>query len=157
MDETLNTPLLDEAAMTDLAAAMSPMVSAPLIVFLEGDLGAGKTTFVRAFIRSLGYTGRVKSPTYGLLEIYPLEQFDVIHLDLYRIAESGELEFLGLDDLHGPDSVFMVEWPDRGVAHLPQPDLTICFKHSGDGRFLHFQPHNDRSRSLVTSLAGYLQ
>jgi tRNA threonylcarbamoyladenosine biosynthesis protein TsaE len=153
----VKTGRLNEAEMNRLAAAMAAKVEPPLIVYLEGELGAGKTSFTRAFIRSLGYTGSVKSPTYGLLEKYPLDRFDIVHLDLYRIAQSGELEFLGIEDLCGGRAVFMIEWPDRGGKRLPPPDLRIRFKHRGDARSLHFLPQNSRSAALCRKLSEYFQ
>ncbi len=86
----------------------------PLIIWLEGDLGAGKTTFARGLIQALGYTGRVKSPTYGLLEHYQLETLQVLHMDLYRISDPGELEFLGVEDLLDERTILLIEWPDKG-------------------------------------------
>ena len=127
MTKVLETPVLDETAMAELAGELAERLRAPMVVFLEGDLGAGKTTFTRAVLRSLGYRGAVKSPTYGILEQYPLKHFELVHLDLYRIIETGELEFLGLDDLHHSHAVFMIEWPERGASRLPASDLTIQF------------------------------
>jgi tRNA threonylcarbamoyladenosine biosynthesis protein TsaE len=143
--------------MAGLAAAMAEAAEAPLVVYLEGDLGAGKTTFARAFIRSQGYAGNIKSPTYGLLEKYPLDRFDVVHLDLYRIVKPGELEFLGIEDLCDERAVFMIEWPDRGDGFLPQADLEIRFEHDRDTRLLVFQAKNDKAGRLCRKLAGYFK
>ena len=128
-----------------------------MIVFLEGDLGAGKTTFTRAVLRRLGYRGAVKSPTYGILEQYPLEHFELIHLDLYRIVETGELEFLGLDELHHSHAVFMIEWPERGASRLPAPDLTIRFSHQDDQRQLSFYCHSSEAVNLCENLSIFVQ
>lgn len=129
---------LDEAEMTAMAARLAANIAAPLVIYLHGDLGAGKTTFARAFIQSLGYGGRVKSPTYGLLERYTTTDADLVHLDLYRIREPGELEFLGLDDLQTPRSIFLVEWPQQGTGFLPPADLEIYFRHKYPVRELEF-------------------
>ena len=144
---------MDEATMTAVAGNLARLIQPPMVIYLSGDLGAGKTTFTRALIHALGYTGRVKSPTYGLLEIYPLQGLQIVHLDLYRIAESGELEFLGIEDHFDAKSILMVEWPERGRQHLPGPDLTICFKHNGDVRLVHFEPHNAETRDLCLALS----
>lgn len=143
--------------MTSLAAAMAKLVRPPLVIYLEGDLGAGKTTFTRALIQALGYAGRVKSPTYGLLEKYPLEHCSVLHLDLYRIAETGELEFLGIEDLYDGQTILMVEWPDRGGKLLPTADLTIRFTHDDDARVLEFIPSNEESTKLCLEISQYFQ
>jgi tRNA threonylcarbamoyladenosine biosynthesis protein TsaE len=99
-------------------------------------LGSGKTTFARALIRALGYNGRVKSPTYGLLEYYPLEQMQVLHLDLYRIGDADELEFLGLADLFDENTIVLVEWPEKSGRWLPEPDFVFDFSYTDSGRDL---------------------
>ncbi|MFT5139177.1 MAG: tRNA threonylcarbamoyladenosine biosynthesis protein TsaE [Lysobacterales bacterium] len=149
--------LLDEPAMCALAAEFAANLRPPLIVYLYGDLGAGKTTFVRAVLRQLGYEGRVKSPTYGLLECYLLEHLQIVHIDLYRISHPGELEFLGLDEFHLPQSVFMIEWPERGAQLLPKPDLSIEFSHASEARELIFTFHNSTTSEMFNKLANYLQ
>jgi tRNA threonylcarbamoyladenosine biosynthesis protein TsaE len=151
----LATAAIDEAAMASLAAKLASLVEPPLVVYLEGDLGAGKTSFTRAFIRALGHQGSVKSPTYGLLEDYPLGHLHVVHLDLYRIEQPGELEFLGLEDLCDDRSVFMVEWPGRGEGHLPQADLVIRFRHVDDSRILEFEAVHSAAIPLLQRLAAH--
>ena len=97
------------------------------VIFLQGDLGAGKTTLARGFLKGLGYTGRVKSPTYTLIETYEIDQQTVLHIDLYRIQHPRELDNLGLQDylMTGNNTVCLIEWPERALACLPSPDL-IC-------------------------------
>jgi len=103
------------------------------IVFLHGDLGAGKSTLARAWLRALGVTGAIRSPTYTLVEHYPLgERGMALHLDLYRIAAPGELEFLALDD--ADVRLWLVEWPDRGGDALPKADLDVWLELDDDGR-----------------------
>jgi tRNA threonylcarbamoyladenosine biosynthesis protein TsaE len=111
---------------------------APLVIWLQGDLGAGKTTFARGLIHALGYKGRVKSPTYGLLEQYDLGSLQVLHMDLYRISDPGELEFLGLEDLLDDQTVLLIEWPDKGGQWLPEPDFIFNFGYAHEGRDLHW-------------------
>ncbi|MCW8844651.1 MAG: tRNA (adenosine(37)-N6)-threonylcarbamoyltransferase complex ATPase subunit type 1 TsaE [Gammaproteobacteria bacterium] len=106
----------------------------PLCVALEGELGSGKTSWVRAMLQGLGYTGRVVSPTYTLLEPYSVGDFTVLHLDLYRLSDPGELEFLGLQDMVCPGTVICAEWPGRGRGVLPEPDLELAFSYQGEGR-----------------------
>lgn len=104
-------------------------------IYLQGPLGAGKTTFVRALLRALGFEGAVKSPTYTLLEVYPFDHLTIVHMDLYRLADPHELEFFGLDEyLHDPKTVLLVEWPGQGAGFLPKADLTIELSMEGEGR-----------------------
>lgn len=112
--------------MLALGEALSARLKAGDRVSLTGDLGAGKTTLVRGLLRGLGHVGRVKSPTYGLVESYPLPQAVVHHLDLYRLTDPEELEFIGLDELVTPDSLLLVEWPDRGAGVLPPANVLVA-------------------------------
>lgn len=119
-----------EAALCESArqAAVSWLESRvwPLVVGLEGGLGAGKTTWVRAMLRGLGYSARVPSPTFTLLEHYEIGTLTVVHLDLYRLADAGELEFLGIRDwLERPNVWLLVEWPERGGRFAESVDLTL--------------------------------
>jgi tRNA threonylcarbamoyladenosine biosynthesis protein TsaE len=143
--------------MAGLAAALAAVVQPPLVIYLEGDLGAGKTTLARALIQALGHPGRVKSPTYGLLEHYEISGIGVLHLDLYRIGDPGELEFLGIEDLIDIHTILLVEWPERGGCELPPADVTIHFEHAGDARELSWIPHTARGRSVCQSLADSMQ
>ena len=118
----------DEAAVSALAGTFAQHVRTPLVVFLSGDLGAGKTTFARAFLRALGYPGYVKSPSYGLLESYNAGGIAVLHLDLYRIEDPEELDYLAIRDLYDAKTVLLVEWPEKGIHHLPPPDLELRFE-----------------------------
>jgi tRNA threonylcarbamoyladenosine biosynthesis protein TsaE len=118
----------------------------PLVIWLEGDLGAGKTAFARALIHALGYQGRVKSPTYGLLELYQINQLQVLHMDLYRINDPGELEFLGLEDMLDDQTILLIEWPDRGGDWLPEPDFIFSFTYLNPGRALHLKACTRRAQ-----------
>lgn len=142
----------DEPAVGRLAAAFAGQAVPPLVIYLRGDLGAGKTTFARAYIHALGFEGYVKSPSYGLLETYPLAGQTVLHLDLYRIEDPEELEYLALRDLFGAASVLLVEWPDRGGGHLPEPDLVLEFGESADGRFIECTAVSAQGSGLATKV-----
>jgi len=120
------------------ADKFSSNLQLPLVIWLQGDLGAGKTAFARALIHALGYKGRVKSPTYTLLEQYQIGSMQVLHMDLYRIADPGELEFLGLTDLLDEQTILLIEWPDKGGQWLPQPDFIFEFGYAEQGRDLHW-------------------
>jgi tRNA threonylcarbamoyladenosine biosynthesis protein TsaE len=97
------------------------------VATLSGDLGAGKSTFARGALRALGVRGHIKSPSYTLLELYELPAVTVVHLDLYRLRDPGELENLGLADYHRPGFLWLVEWPERAGGRLPSPDLGFVF------------------------------
>lgn len=133
-DQTLRVPLADEPATAALARRVAPALRGGGVVYLRGELGAGKTTFARALLRALGVGERVKSPTYTLLERYDVGEREAFHLDLYRIADVGELEWLGLDELDAPEAIVLVEWPERGAGALPPPDLEVLLEHAGRGR-----------------------
>lgn len=131
------------------ANKFSSDLQVPLVIWLEGDLGAGKTTFARALIHALGYEGRVKSPTYGLLEQYQVPPLQVVHMDLYRISEPGELEFLALEDILDEHSILLVEWPDKGGDWLPRPDFRFEFHYTGEGRDLHWSACTVRAQAAI--------
>jgi len=144
--------LPDEAATIELGQRLAARLHGGLVVYLHGDLGAGKTTFARAFLRALGVGERVKSPTYSLIEGYDLEGRRAFHLDLYRIADPGELEWLGLDSLAEPGAIVLVEWPERGTGALPPVDLEIRFRHEGPGRVVSFEPRSSAGERLIGEL-----
>jgi tRNA threonylcarbamoyladenosine biosynthesis protein TsaE len=143
---------LDEPGLIRFGARLAACLRAPLVVYLVGDLGAGKTTLTRALVQSLGHAGRVKSPTYGLLERYELQDLDVLHLDLYRIGDPGELEFIGIEDLIDERTLLLIEWPERGRGFLPAPDLVVALEHSGDTRFVYLQPHSPPGQAVCEAL-----
>lgn len=127
--------LPDPAATEALGRILAMSRPARAIVYLHGDLGSGKSTLARALLRALGVRGAIRSPTYTLVERYPLgDGGEALHLDLYRLAAAGELEFLGLDA--GEGSLWLVEWPERGGANLPPADLRIELALDGAGRSL---------------------
>jgi len=145
------------ASQEALGSKLASLLQPPLIVFLEGDLGTGKTTLTRGILRGLGHTGAVRSPTYTLLEPYDLGLMRLYHLDLYRLADPEELEYLGLGDLLGRESVLFVEWPQRGGTALPPRDLEIRLAYRGPGRTLELIPHSQAGARLVEGLAASLR
>ncbi len=124
--------LADSEATEALGRALAWTRPPSAMVFLHGDLGAGKSTLARALLRALGVRGAIRSPTYTLVERYPVAGGEAWHLDLYRIGDAGELDFLGLDEATA--TLWLVEWPERGAAALPPPDLRIALAVEGAGR-----------------------
>lgn len=104
------------------------------VVYLYGELGAGKTTLVRGYLRAAGYSGTVKSPTYNLVEEYAIAGKKIVHFDFYRITDPEELEWIGINDYFNQDSVCFIEWPDKGKGFLPEPDTVISLAVQGSGR-----------------------
>jgi tRNA threonylcarbamoyladenosine biosynthesis protein TsaE len=137
-----------EQMLEVFANKVASAITTPLIIWLEGDLGTGKTCFARHLIHALGYQGRVKSPTYGLMEQYPLGTRQVLHLDLYRIADPEELEFLGLVDLLDQETIFLIEWPDKGGQWLPEPDFVFSFSYAEKGRNLHWVANSKAAQAI---------
>lgn len=123
--------LPDEGATVALARELANALPLPAVVHLYGDLGAGKSTLARALLRSLGVEGTIRSPTYTLVERYATRHGEAWHLDLYRIGDPGELEYLGLD---GAPALWLVEWPERGMGTLPPPDLVVRLETGLSGR-----------------------
>ena len=117
--------LPDEAATLALGAQIAHILRAGMTVYLEGDLGTGKTTLVRGVLRALGHTGRVKSPTYTLTEIYSLPGFELYHFDLYRMHDPREWLDAGFREVADGQTVSLIEWPEKAAGLLPPPDLRI--------------------------------
>ncbi len=118
-----------------LAGCFSRQCPPGAVIYLKGELGSGKSTFARALLHALGVSGPVKSPTYTLIETYALDnQLEAVHMDLYRIADADEIDYLGLDAFADKLRIILVEWPEKGERHLPAADIVICFEHLGDAR-----------------------
>jgi tRNA threonylcarbamoyladenosine biosynthesis protein TsaE len=149
--------LPDDAATDALGRRLAPLLAeacrqAPVVVHLEGPLGAGKTTLVRGLLRGLGHEGRVRSPTFTLLEPYDLPGCDVIHLDLYRLADPAELDYLGVEDLLRPGGLVLVEWAERGGDRLPQADLRLSLAYTGEGRSVRGEAGSGRFEPVAAAL-----
>jgi len=144
-----------ESAGSALAGGAETLISSwrsALMVYLRGDLGAGKTCLVRGVMRRLGHAGAVKSPTYTLLEPYERTRVPVCHFDLYRLSDPGEVEFLGVEDCFGSGHLCLVEWPDRGAGRMPAADLEIELEIAHSGRVLHWRSGTAAGHRLGATL-----
>jgi tRNA threonylcarbamoyladenosine biosynthesis protein TsaE len=148
--------LPDEAATAHLGVQLAQALSAPLLIGLSGDLGAGKTTLARALINALLPGTRVKSPTYTLVESYVMPWGVLHHLDLYRINDPEELTALGLDELLSDDAIVLVEWPEKGRPVLPMVDLMITLEHRDHGRDLGLTAQSERGGQALAKVQQVL-
>lgn len=130
----LDKDIYGEDAMTAFGAGMSLSLKSGGVVYLEGDLGMGKTTLVRGLLRGFGYEGPVKSPTYTLVEPYEFDRFEVFHFDLYRLKDPEELEFMGFRDYFTHHGLCLVEWAEMGEGVLPEADLVVSLNLIPQGR-----------------------
>jgi tRNA threonylcarbamoyladenosine biosynthesis protein TsaE len=148
--------LPDEAATLAYAAQLAgalPVAQTPLVVYLHGDLGAGKTTLARGLLRAMGEEGAVRSPTYGLLAEYTPPAGRVLHLDLYRLRAAGELTTLGLADYLPGSRLWLIEWPERSMGRgLPPADAEVYLELAGNGRDVRLVPRSPLGERWVAGL-----
>jgi tRNA threonylcarbamoyladenosine biosynthesis protein TsaE len=140
------------AEMEDLGARLARGIDKVHLVYLHGALGTGKTTLVRGILRALGHGGLVKSPTFTLVEPYSFDGFIVYHIDLYRVSDPEELEFLGFRDYLESESVCLVEWAECGAEKLPSPDLDVTIQNVDDTRTVELESYTDRGTELLSGL-----
>ena len=149
---SLNYSLPDEVATLALGGKLGRVLEAGLSIWLQGDLGAGKTTLTRGVLRELGFFGRVKSPTYTLVELYELSRFNLYHFDLYRFTDPDEWEDAGFREYFNADSVCLVEWPDKAGGRLPEPDLRVRFEILDAGRSVWIEGLTEAGRACIARL-----
>jgi tRNA threonylcarbamoyladenosine biosynthesis protein TsaE len=147
----LNLP--DEAATLALGGFLAGQVGVGMVVYLEGDLGAGKTTLVRGLLRQLGYGGLVKSPTYALVEVHDVSGLNLYHFDFYRFNQAEEYLEAGLDEYFAGTGTCLVEWPDKAEPYLPAPDLRIRLQVDAVGRRARVSANSERGRACLSALA----
>ena len=127
------------------------------VVYLTGELGAGKTTFARGFLEALGVAGAVRSPTYTLLEFHEVPGLTVLHIDLYRLRDAAELESLGLREWARPGCLWLIEWPERGEQRLPPPDLTLTFTVGAPAHDIEVLARSPRGEAWLARLASQVR
>ncbi len=149
----------DEAATVALGGQLAQLLRPGLVLWLDGDLGAGKTTLVRALLRALGYAGAVKSPTYSLVEVYVVSSLYLYHFDFYRFSDPEEFNDAGLDEYFRNDAVCLVEWPEKAAGHVPPADLSLVFRFAGrspespdSGRIVDCLARSEAGRQCLSAL-----
>ena len=154
VDDSLGFELSDEAATLDLGRRLAQVLQPGLTIWLVGDLGAGKTTLARGLLRGLGFLGRVKSPTYTLVELYTLSRFNLYHFDLYRIADPDEWEDAGFREYFSDTSVCLVEWPEKARGVMPGPDIRIRLDFRDTGRHAYVDALTKEGEICVAQLSS---
>ena len=151
---TITENLADEAATLPLGARLAAAIEPGLAIHLCGELGAGKTTLARGLIQALGHSGKVKSPTYTLVELYELSRLNLYHFDLFRFREPREWLDAGLDECFNATSVCLVEWPEKAADLVPPPDLRIELTPAASGRDVILQAHSEKGRRCLERMCG---
>ncbi|MBX6317198.1 tRNA (adenosine(37)-N6)-threonylcarbamoyltransferase complex ATPase subunit type 1 TsaE [Pigmentiphaga sp.] len=153
MPESRHLHLPDEAATEALAASLAPLAAKGLRIHLHGDLGAGKTTFARALLRAVGVTGRIKSPTFTLVEPYKVSNLYCYHFDFYRFTDPREWLDAGFRDALRDDALVLIEWAERAGGALPAPDLDIALSYEGAGRGATLRAHTAKGQAWLNTIS----
>ncbi|WP_227817656.1 tRNA (adenosine(37)-N6)-threonylcarbamoyltransferase complex ATPase subunit type 1 TsaE [Nitrogeniibacter aestuarii] len=153
-DAALHAHLKDEDDTLAMGAKIAPALTPGLVIYLVGDLGAGKTTLVRGLLRALGHTGSVKSPTYTLIEPYVVSRLNLYHFDFYRFTSPDEYLEAGLEEYFTNEGVCLVEWPDKAAPYVAAPDVEIGLTVAGDGRDITLRPLTESGRECTKTIAA---
>lgn len=148
---TIKTYLASEEETLAFAGALAKAVPEGCYLYLQGTLGAGKTTFARGFLRGLGYQDKVKSPTYTLIEPYEVAGRTIYHCDFYRIKDIRELEELGIGEYFLPEAICLIEWPEAGAPLLPTPDLVVSLALKDEGREISLEAGTPRGEAILAN------
>lgn len=146
--------LPDEQAMVQFGGSIASLIQEQLVITLQGDLGAGKTTLSRGILQGLGHIGAVKSPTYTLVEPYQLSLGAVYHFDLYRLVDAEELEYMGFADYLAEGQLCLIEWPEQGQGFLPTADIAVEISQSDDGRYVTLCANSAVGEQLIYQLGA---
>lgn len=141
-----------ELDTANFAAHLAASIEGGANIFLHGSLGAGKTTFARGFLRALGYTDKVKSPTYTLVETYDVDERTIFHFDLYRLEDARELKDIGIEEYFIQNAICLIEWPEKGAPFLPEPDLACYIDFADEGRALSIEAYTMRGEAIIKKL-----
>ncbi|MBD1580751.1 tRNA (adenosine(37)-N6)-threonylcarbamoyltransferase complex ATPase subunit type 1 TsaE [Pseudoalteromonas sp. S16_S37] len=152
MSNTFSQHLADEAQTVAMGERLCKYIKNGAVLFLHGDLGAGKTTLSRGIVQGMGHTGKVKSPTYTLVEPYELEDVSIYHFDLYRLGDPEELEYMGIRDYFSPNAICIIEWPQKGAGFIPSPDLNVEMAYDGEQRTVTVSANSERGQTIVMQL-----
>lgn len=145
--------LTSEKEMLALGAVLARLLQGEGVLHLRGDLGVGKTTLCRGILRAMGHSGAVKSPTFTLVEPYQFSGSEVYHFDLYRLADPGELEYIGIDEYFGNNKLCLIEWPEKAIGYLPQHDLEITIDVLDEKRIIGVWSNSQSGENICTQLS----
>jgi len=151
-DSRITLGLADESATIALAQRLAARLNPGMVIYLHGDLGAGKTTLVRGVLNALGYTGRVKSPTYTLVEPYHAAGLELRHFDLYRLHDAEEWESAGFRDEFDGNNIFFIEWPEKAQDLIPPADIEIGFEILLEGRKVEIHANTTMGKQCLEQL-----
>lgn len=151
---TVTINLANESETLALGAKLAQLCPTPCIIYLQGELGAGKTTLVRGFLQSLGYRQTIKSPTYTLVESYEINDQTIFHFDLYRLRSSEEINDIAIRDYLKIPAIMLIEWPEKGSGYLPGPDLILHLQAQGLGRQLQITTNSATGKKLLQQLGA---